>query len=147
VAERELTGGGSLPADALEEFVLEADHAPRARRVAFEWLVEVDPTGELGLGELDHVLEEVVDGGLEDEIVLLAFVGAGFRRLLGGFRRGFPPPQAGEEGELVGVGTLTHLAISLGFENASVSSVFYQKALIQAKASRGGFWLGVWDVV
>jgi len=44
VAERQLNGGGPLPAEALERFARDTSHDPRGRRVAFEWLVEVDPT-------------------------------------------------------------------------------------------------------
>jgi len=44
VAENQLRQGRRLPADALERFAKDAKHDPRARRLAFEWLVEVDPT-------------------------------------------------------------------------------------------------------
>ncbi len=44
IAERELRGGGKLPADRLELFVMDTGHAPRARRLAYEWLIRVDPT-------------------------------------------------------------------------------------------------------
>ena len=44
VAERELRRGGKLPREGLERFVLDRQHAPRARRLAYEWLVRVDPT-------------------------------------------------------------------------------------------------------
>jgi outer membrane protein assembly factor BamB len=43
VAERSLRTGRPLPAAALERFVLETKHEPRARRLAYEWLVRVDP--------------------------------------------------------------------------------------------------------
>lgn len=42
IAERTLARGATLPAAELEAFVLEQSHAPRARRVAFEWLARVD---------------------------------------------------------------------------------------------------------
>jgi hypothetical protein len=44
IADRELQATGTLPAAELEKFVLETAHAPRARRLAFEWLARVDVT-------------------------------------------------------------------------------------------------------
>jgi hypothetical protein len=44
IAERELQRGGKLPVDALQTFIFETKHEPRARRLAFEWLTRVDPT-------------------------------------------------------------------------------------------------------
>lgn len=44
VAEKQLAQGGKLPAAALERFALDTQHAPRARRLAFEWLSRVDAT-------------------------------------------------------------------------------------------------------
>jgi hypothetical protein len=44
VAERTLQSGGTLPASELEKFVRDRRHAPRARRLAYEWLRRVDPT-------------------------------------------------------------------------------------------------------
>ena len=35
---------GQLPADQLERFVLDRRHSPRPRRLAYEWLVKVDPS-------------------------------------------------------------------------------------------------------
>jgi hypothetical protein len=43
IAERELPGG-KLPTSALEKFALDTSHAPRARRLAFEWLARADKT-------------------------------------------------------------------------------------------------------
>lgn len=42
VAERQLQSGGKLPEAALEKFILETNHTPRGRRLAFEWLTRVD---------------------------------------------------------------------------------------------------------
>jgi hypothetical protein len=42
IAERTLRQGGKLPAKELERFILNREHAPRARRLAFEWLVRAD---------------------------------------------------------------------------------------------------------
>jgi hypothetical protein len=44
VAERTLSKGAQLPADQLERFVLDRRHSPRPRRLAYEWLVKVDPS-------------------------------------------------------------------------------------------------------
>jgi len=44
VAQRQLQRGGKLPAAELERFVLDRRHAPRARRLAYEWLLRVDPS-------------------------------------------------------------------------------------------------------
>ncbi len=44
IAERHVQAGGKLPATALEQFVLDLRHAPRARRLAFELLEQADPT-------------------------------------------------------------------------------------------------------
>ena len=57
IAERQLRRGGKLPAAELERFVLDRRHAPRARRVAYEWLVRVDPTAE----------ERLIPGMLHDK--------------------------------------------------------------------------------
>ncbi len=43
VAERALRTEKPLPAAAFERFVLDTKHEPRARRLAYEWLVRVDP--------------------------------------------------------------------------------------------------------
>ncbi|MFH1265885.1 MAG: hypothetical protein ABIK89_09155, partial [Planctomycetota bacterium] len=61
IAERELHGGGKLPAEDLEQFVLDTGHAPRARRLAYEWLLRVDPTAE----------ERLIPGMLDDPSVEL----------------------------------------------------------------------------
>jgi len=42
VAERQLRRGGKLPAAELEQFVLDRRGAPRARRLAYEWLCRAD---------------------------------------------------------------------------------------------------------
>ncbi len=44
IAERDLREQGILPKAELESFVLDESHAPRARRLAFEWLSRVDET-------------------------------------------------------------------------------------------------------
>ncbi len=43
IAERQLAAGRPLPADVLEKFVRDTRHAGPARRLAYEWLVRVDP--------------------------------------------------------------------------------------------------------
>lgn len=42
IAERTLQQGGKLPTAELEQFVRQRGHDPRARRLAYEWLVRVD---------------------------------------------------------------------------------------------------------
>ena len=42
IAESQLRSGGQLPADGLEQFVRDTSHAPRPRRLAYEWLLRVD---------------------------------------------------------------------------------------------------------
>jgi len=55
IAERELRAGGTLPAEALEQFVLDRNHSPQGRRLAYEWLRRVDRTapGRLIPGMID----------------------------------------------------------------------------------------------
>ncbi len=55
IAERQLQQGGSLPADALERFVMDRSHDPRARRLAYEWLTRVDPSAE------DRIIPQMLD--------------------------------------------------------------------------------------
>jgi len=45
-AERSLAAGKPLPESELERFVLDRGHAPRARRLAYELLLHVDPQAE-----------------------------------------------------------------------------------------------------
>jgi hypothetical protein len=49
IAERTLRQNGALPAEALEAFVRQTSHAPRARRAAYEWLARVDATAKARL--------------------------------------------------------------------------------------------------
>ena len=56
IADREVRGGRGLPADELERFLLDRNNAPRARRVAFEWLAKVDPS----------VVDRLIPGMLRD---------------------------------------------------------------------------------
>jgi hypothetical protein len=42
IADRELRATGKLPQAELEQFILQTQHDPRARRMAFEWLLKVD---------------------------------------------------------------------------------------------------------
>ena len=61
IAERQLRQGGVLPAVELEKFVLDRRHAGRARRLAYEWLLRVDPTARQRLlpGMLDDSSPEL----------------------------------------------------------------------------------------
>jgi hypothetical protein len=56
VAERTLQSGGTLPASELEKFVRDRRHAPRARRLAYEWLRRVDPAAP----------DRLIPGALDD---------------------------------------------------------------------------------
>jgi hypothetical protein len=56
IAERTLQNGGTLPASELEKFLRDRRHAPRARRLAYEWLRRVDPTAP----------ERLIPGALDD---------------------------------------------------------------------------------
>jgi hypothetical protein len=49
VADRSLKQKGPLPKEQLEAFVRDASHNPRARRLAYEWLIKVDPTASARL--------------------------------------------------------------------------------------------------
>ena len=46
VAERAIRRGETLPAKELERFILQTDHSPRARRLAYEFLIGQDPEAE-----------------------------------------------------------------------------------------------------
>ncbi len=46
IAARELKSTGKLPAQELEAFVLDQQHDPHPRRLAYEWLLKVDATAE-----------------------------------------------------------------------------------------------------
>lgn len=55
IAERQLQNGRPLPAAALEVFARDVKRDPRARRLAYEWLLRVDPSAQQRLipGMLD----------------------------------------------------------------------------------------------
>ncbi len=61
IADRTIQSGGTLPQERLEAFVLDTAHAPRVRRLAYEWLTKVDPTAPDRLipGMLDDPSEEL----------------------------------------------------------------------------------------
>jgi len=42
IVARQIAAGGTLPTAALEEFLVDRQHSPRSRRLAYEWLVRVD---------------------------------------------------------------------------------------------------------
>lgn len=46
VCERALRDEGTLPKEAFEQFTLETAQDPKARRLAYEWLLKVDPEAE-----------------------------------------------------------------------------------------------------
>jgi hypothetical protein len=55
IAERQLARGEKLPSAALEKYLEDRRHDPRARRLAYEWIVRADPAAEdrLMAGMLD----------------------------------------------------------------------------------------------
>lgn len=59
IAERTLAAGQALPTAELETFLRDTRHAPRARRLAFEWLARVDPAAP----------DRLIPGLLEDPSV------------------------------------------------------------------------------
>jgi hypothetical protein len=56
IAERQLQSGRSLPAAEFEKFILDKARDPRARRLAYEWLLRVDPSAK----------ERLIPGMLDD---------------------------------------------------------------------------------
>jgi hypothetical protein len=46
IAERQLARGGRLPVEQFEAFIAQRSHSPQGRRLAYEWLLHVDPTAE-----------------------------------------------------------------------------------------------------
>lgn len=61
IAERQLRRGGKLPTAELEQFLLDRRHAPRARRLAYEWLCRADRSAQRRLlgGMLDDPSREI----------------------------------------------------------------------------------------
>lgn len=43
IADRALAGGGKLPIAALEKYLADTSHEPRARRMVYEWIAKSDP--------------------------------------------------------------------------------------------------------
>ena len=86
VADQTLKATGKLPVDDLEAFLFETEHAPRARRLAYEFLVEVDqktpdrlmpkllddPSLELRRDAVQRVLDEA-EAAKEDDARIKAF--------------------------------------------------------------------------
>jgi hypothetical protein len=46
IVQRELEAGGQLPQQALERFIAETEHSPRARRLAYELVAKADSSAE-----------------------------------------------------------------------------------------------------
>jgi len=55
IAEREIARAGKLPVLVLEEFIRDLEQAPRARRVAYQWLTQVDTEAS------ERLLPEMLD--------------------------------------------------------------------------------------
>lgn len=90
IAERALEQGGELPGERLRTFVLDTDHAPRGRRLAFEWLRQGDaasanllvpgflhdPSPELRREAVAQLLSEAADqrkAGAEDDALRTSY--------------------------------------------------------------------------
>jgi hypothetical protein len=74
IAERHLDGGGALPAGQLEAFIRNQENPPRARSVAYDWLLRVDPAARSRL--LPDLLDDP-SGELRRGAVELAIERAG----------------------------------------------------------------------
>jgi hypothetical protein len=61
IAQRQLQQGRPLPAVELERFIRDRRHAPRARRLAYEWLLRADPSAS----------DRLIPGMLDDPSVEL----------------------------------------------------------------------------
>ncbi|MGE4003821.1 MAG: hypothetical protein AB7I48_26840, partial [Planctomycetaceae bacterium] len=61
IADRTLKAGRPLPFNELEAFIRDTSHASRVRRLAYEWLIKVDPSAPDRLipGMLDDPSEEL----------------------------------------------------------------------------------------
>ena len=46
IAEAEMKKNGTLPLEGLESYLEDETHSPRGRRLAYEWIVRVDPAAE-----------------------------------------------------------------------------------------------------
>lgn len=69
VAQRELRQGKALSADDLEKFLSETRHAPRARHLVYEWLVQVNPANRERL--LPGMLNDPCPGLRRDAVARL----------------------------------------------------------------------------
>jgi hypothetical protein len=80
VVDRHLRSGGKLPVDVLRDFVLDSSQSPRARRSAYEWLVQAnpntpdellpelldDPSLELRYDAVEHLLKQVAAAPMDE---------------------------------------------------------------------------------
>lgn len=55
VADRELSRSKSLPVAELEEFLADTSHNPRARRLAYEWIIKAEPAAA------DRIIPEMLN--------------------------------------------------------------------------------------
>ncbi len=69
VADNMLKKSGKLPQKMLEHFILETGNMPRARRVAYEWLLKVDPGAETRM--IPNMLKDPSPEFRRDSIELL----------------------------------------------------------------------------
>ncbi len=56
IAQRELERGAALPRGELEAFLADSTHSPRARRLAYELILQIDPTAKSRL--VPHMLND-----------------------------------------------------------------------------------------
>ena len=84
IAERELAANSKLPTDALERFILNTDHKPRARRLAFDVLTRVDKSAH----------DRLIPGLLHDPSV--EFRRDAVQRLLGEAEKQLKEERSGE---------------------------------------------------
>ncbi len=85
VAQRQIDGGGKLPVPALEKFLADTTQSPRARRLAYELVAQVDKTAEQRL-----IAPLINDPSLElrRDAIVLALKAADARLAAGEKKRG-----------------------------------------------------------
>ena len=88
IADRNRKAGTPLPKDELEQFALDRTHAPPSRKLAFDWLVRIDPSAT----------DRLVPGMLDDPSV--EFRREGVARLIDAARQAGEAKDAAKSKEL-----------------------------------------------
>jgi hypothetical protein len=105
IAERELAAGRQLPVAELEVFLRDRAHDGRARRLAYEWLVKVDPSapGRLVPGMIDDPAVELRRDAVarELEAAEALFKQDDKSAVLAAFRKLFPAARDEDQVELI----------------------------------------------